>query len=225
MDKFADDLRHFDRKAAREASAKALNRTAKGSALLAKKNVRASMTVRSPWTLRSIRSTQTPPSRKIDNQFVLVGSIQPYMAIQETGGQLKRAAAGRRLTTARGSREGNVAHPRRKVAKGRLATRNIRLSRRSRARGGSAGKRAKRQVEAARSKGQKFLYLNLGNDRAGIFQILKREIRMVHRIMDRPLAVKPRPWLGPAVDKSRRIAPAVYRLELEAAIRRSGMFR
>lgn len=224
-DKFADDLRHFAPKAARQASAQALNRTARGAALFAKKNVSASFTTRNKWTLNSIKSTRTPLGRKIDKQFVLVGSIQPYMALQERGGSLSRTNKGRRITTAKGSREGLVAHPRRKLARGRFANRNIRLGRVSRARTGSAGTRAKRQVEAARAKGQKFLYLDLGNDKAGIFQIQKRRIWMVHRIMDRPLRVKPKPWFKPAVDKARRLAPAIYRKELSAAIQRAGMFR
>ena len=223
--RFADDLLTLQRKDAREISSKALNRTAKGAALFAKQNVKTQFTLRNKFTLGSIRHTRTPPSRAIDRQFVLVGSKADWLAKQEEGGSLDRTKRGRRLTTSEGSREGRTAYPRRKLARGRYRSTNIRLGRLSRARTGSSGKRAKRAVEAARSKKLKFVFLDLGNDKAGIFRVERKRIKMVHRIMERPLSVKARPWLKPAVDKSRRLAPKVFRQELAQHLRRSNLFK
>lgn len=223
--RLADDLLTFQRSTAREVSSAALNRTAKGASLFAKQNLQAKFTLRNKFTLGSIRHTRTPPSRPIDRQFVLVGSIQPYLAKQEKGGSLSRTKTGRRLTTSEGSREGASAFPRRKLARGRYRSSNIRLGRRGGGRTGSVGRQAKRAVESARAKKKKFVYLNLGNDRAGIFRVERKRIKMVHRIMGRPVSVKARPWLKPATDKARRLAPKVFRQELGQRLRRSNLFK
>jgi hypothetical protein len=217
VDRFARQLAERLPEAAKKATATALNRTAKGAELLAKKAVKANMTTRNKWTIKSIRSTKTPITRPIKRQFVLVGSKAEYMAVQEFGGTLERKGANRRITTSEGAREGKTAYPRKKLARGRLKNRNIRLKRRG-GKTGSKGRRAKRAVESARSKGDKFVYLDLGGDRKGIFSIKKRrdsEIVMVHRFMRRKMRVKANRWLKPAVDKSRRIAPKVFKKELE----------
>jgi hypothetical protein len=82
------------------------------------------------------------------------------------------------------------------------------------------------QVKMARARGEKFVYLNLGSDRAGLFDVSnKRRIRMVHRVMKRKMTVRPRPWLEPAADKARRAAPGALRLELQKAITADQVFK
>ena len=83
LDKFAHELKHRLPEQAKAATATALNRTAKGAELLAKKNVKQKFQLRNKWTLRSIQSTKTPLTRPIDRQFTLVGSKNDYMARQE----------------------------------------------------------------------------------------------------------------------------------------------
>lgn len=217
VDAFAEKLLRFSEKSAQEATAEGLTKTAKLAADLARQNVRKQFVLRNKWTLGSIKSTRSSPRRAIDKQFAIAGSKQPYLAKQELGGGLKRTKAGRRITTARGSREGATAYPRRKVARGKLAARNINTTRVRRVRG-SRGRQAKIAVENARRKGVRFLFLRLGKDRSGIFEIQKREIRMVHRVMKRPLRVKPRPWLKPATDKARKLAPQIFKRQLEKRI-------
>lgn len=213
MDRFARDLAHKMPALAAQASSAALNRTARGAELLSKKNVKASMTQRNKWTLGSIKSTRTPRTRAMARQFVLVGSKQSYMRDQEKGVVLGKTKAGRRLTTARGSREGATAFPRRSVAKGRFAARNIKIAGLPHVRG-SRGRRAKVAVEMARRAKKKWIFLRLSRDKAGLFAINKNSIHMVHAIMRRSARLRANPWLAPAVDKSRRIAPTVFRLEL-----------
>ena len=223
LDKFAHELKHRLPDQARAATATALNRTAKGAELLAKKNVKQKFQLRNKWTLRSIQSTKTPLTRPIDRQFTLVGSRNDYMARQEAGGALPQTSEGRRLTTARGSREGATAYPRKKVAKGMMKSKNIRLRRNPRVRG-SKGRQAFTAVRAARSAKRKFVFLDLGQDRKGIFRVLKRKIHMVHAFIRRPMRVQPRPWLGPAVAKSRKIAPSVFRREMEVRFKMGRIF-
>lgn len=213
VDRFAEKLAVRLPQVAREATAMALNRTAKAAELLAKRNIKQGMTLRNKWTLGSIKSTRTPPSRPIAKQFTMVGSKQPYLELQEKGGALKRTNVGRRITTARGSREGPTAFPRRKVAKGKHAPRNIRFARVKGVKG-SAGRQAKVTVEIARRKKQRFVFLRLRADRAGIFEVQKRSIRMVHRVLRRRVSVPARPWLEPAVNTARKTAPEVFRIEL-----------
>lgn len=216
----------FSEKHAKEASAKGLNRTAKGAELFAKKNVKQKMTTRNKWTVGSIKSTRTPLGRPIKKQFVLVGSLQPYLADQEDGAKLSRTKVGRRITTARGSREGRTAYPRKKVARGGNRSKSIKLKKQRRVlRAKTRGVQAKINVERARKAGRKFVYLNLGQDKKGIFRVNKKSIVMIHRIMDRQLTVRPRKWFEPAVDKARKAAPSAFRLELQKAITTSGIFR
>ena len=77
---------------------------------------------------------------------------------------------------------------------------------------------------AARRAGHRFIFMKLGGDRAGIFEIKKRSIRMVHRIYRRTLMVKPTPWLEPAAMDARQIAPKIWKRELERQFRSGRMF-
>jgi hypothetical protein len=220
VDRFAERLRDEMPEVAKEATAAALTRTAAGCALFARKEVRKKFTLRNKWTLRSINSTKASSRRRIDRQFALAGSRQAYMAKQEVGGRLPRTKQGRRLTTSEGSREGKTAHPRKKLARGRRKAKNIKLSKQPKVKARGVNRIAFRRVMKARKEGQKFLFLRMKKrNRAGIFEIQKRRIVMVHRIIDEPLRVKKRPWLKPAVLKSRRIAPKVFKTELEKRFR------
>lgn len=218
VDRFADRLRFDFPKAAQAASATALTETAAEARSFAQRNIRARFTVRNKWTEGSVKSTKTPVSRPIDKQFTLVGSKQPYMAKQSKGGDLEQSKQGRRITTARGSREGATAYPRTRVARGRYATRNIKTARTRRV-GGSRGGRAFVAVMHARRMGHRFIYLRLRSDRAGIFEVQKRKIVMVHRVMKERVSVKPTPWLKPAVMEARKRAPLVFKRTLERRFR------
>ena len=224
IDKYAADLLAFNRKLARQISSKSLNRVAAGAALFAKRNVKKQFTLRNKFELGSIRSTRTPAGRPVDRQFVFAGSVSPRMALQEKGGALPLTGKGRRLTTARGSREGATAFPRRKLATGRLKSKNIKLGKRRKAKG-TPGARAKGAVEAARRSRTRFIYLELGRDKSGIFEVKKKSIRMVHWITRRRLSVRPRPWFKPAVDKARKAAPGIYVQEFRRGVTRSTLFK
>lgn len=218
LDRYAERLANDFPVAARAATAKALNRTAKGAILLARKDLVKRFVMRNKFTLGSLRSTRTPPSRAIDSQFTKAGSISTYLALQEKGGALKDTPEGRRVTTSRGSREGPRAKPRRKLATGQMANRNINLQGK-RQRRGTSKRKAMIAVKVAQKKGQRFIYLRLKNDKVGYFRVLKKEIRMVHVMLQRTARIKPTPWLQPAADKARRLAPAVFHKELERRLR------
>jgi hypothetical protein len=218
LDRYSERMRRDAPRKAKRATAKALNKTVVQAEMLAKLNVRKKFTLRNRWTEGSIRSVETPLTRAIKNQFVTVGSIQEYLAKQELGGSLFRTKQGRRITTARGSREGNVATPRKRLPIGSFEPKNIRLHRQKKVRGPKK-RRAFLTVVNARRKGHRFIFLKLRADRAGIFEVQKNEIVMVHRILKRRVSVKPTPWLRPAADKARRVAPTVFRKELEKTLK------
>ena len=226
IDRYARELLLFNERVAKETTAKALNRTAKGAELLAKRSLRKEMTIRNKWSVGSIKSTRTPLGRPIDKQFVLVGSLQPYLAKQESGGVLSRTPQGRRITTPKGSREGATAFPRKKVATGRSAPRSIKLGKNPKyGRVKKRGLKNKMAVQHARKRGRKHVYMELRNGRKGIFRVGKQSVVMVHRIMNRQVTLKPRPWFEPAIDTARKAAPSAFRLELQKAIDSSGIFR
>lgn len=219
LDRFANDMATFQNKAARKATAAALTRTAKGAKLLAGKSMRKQMTLRNNFSEGSLRATFTTPSRPIASQFTKAGSISPYLAAQEAGGALPSTKSGRRITTSEGSREGPTAYPRKKLARGVRKTKNIRIMKPIGTKHRSKRINAAINVIVARKRRERFVYLDFGNDHKGLFDVSGRKIVMVHRIMRRRLRLKPNKWFGPAVAKSRRIAPSVFKAELERMAR------
>ncbi len=224
VDGFVSDLDLFNEKLAKRITSASLTEMASQAATRAKRNVKRDFTLRNKWTLRSIRSTRSSPSRPINNQFALAGSVMPYLALQEKGGRLGRTKQGRRVTTAQGAREGNTAFPRKKLARGRLASRNISLGRAPRV-AGSSGRRAFVAVTAARRQRRRFIFLRLKNDRSGIFEIKPKKIVLVHAIVKRNMRIKKKQWLEPAADEARARGPQIFRREIERSVRQHGLFK
>lgn len=225
MKRLERELEAFGDKVAKAASSQALTDLARGAKVGAQRAVRRTMTTRNKWTIGSIQSTGTPRGRPIASQFTLAGSKQEYMRDQELGGRLSKTKRGRRLTTPQGSGEGDTAWPRKKLARGALRTQKIKLPRRKRVRGLPEGVTAHIQVEVARKKGFRFAYLVLGRDKEGIFDVKRKGIKMVHRVMRRRLRVKPRPWLKPASLKMKALAPELWARAMRREIAAAGIFR
>lgn len=227
---FEARLREFGGSVARKACARALTKTAAIAAEQGKENIRESMVIRNRWTLGSVRSTRAT-ARRIDDQFAMAGSVQPYMAKQERGGELDATGDhGRRLTTGEGSREGRITTPRKKLARGRQRMARIQFASKVRTAGMSKQQATVVQVHAARRKGEKFVWLELpGGDRMGVFRVQgskrKPKIVMIHRVMRERMAVKARPWLEPAAQHARRQGEATFRQVIADTVRTTGVFR
>ena len=154
---------------------------------------------------RSIAVIKAPRANNPRKQVAWVGSRQEALRVQEFGGvdNGKPGSKGPVIPTARSSGEGDVARPRQKKVRGPNQTRNIKNV-------GRKGKGASRQarntnaIHHARGRGIKFVYLDLGGQKArGIFKVMgtrkKPKIRLMQAIWRRSVTNKKIPWLEPVV--------------------------
>lgn len=211
-DLFVRDLEELQKNASKRMSAEVLNRTANGARLFARKEARKKMTLRNRWTEGSIQSTRTPPTRPMGQQFTLVGSRQAYMRKQELGGGLEQKNGVRRMTTSEGSREGPMAKPRKKLAKGIMRARSIKTPPNRRYRGkATKGRNAAIDIKRAKAKGFRFAHVKFPRTRKeGIVDVRFNPVRMVHVFERNKMRVKKRPWLGPSADRAARAMPSLY---------------
>lgn len=224
-EQFARQLERFGGGIARKVSARSLTKTAAVAKNIARKTVRSRFENRNKWTVGSVQSTRAAP-RAIDDQFALAGSRQEYMRDQEFGASLDRGSSGRRITTARATGEGDTAFPRKKLARGKLRPGRMTIKSvavRGRFRG--KGRRAYAQVQVARRKRIKLVYLDWGGGKKGFHKVTRSKVFMVHALVSRRLFVRPRPWLGPSTDRARRLAPAIWAREVVTAVDEHGLFR
>lgn len=234
-ERFAKELERFSDSAARRASARALTKTAKVAKNISRKQIKRGFTIRNRWTLGSVQSTRAAP-RAIDDQFALAGSKQDYMRDQEFGQRLKM---GQRVTTARGSNEGDKAFPRQKLARGAVRPSGKMNIKSVRVRGDQRGKgrKAFAQLIVARRKRIPLIYLDWGSKSRGVargkgfFKVVMNEIdehpkaHMVHGLLQRRTVIRRRPWLGPATEKARRLSPRIWAREIVKAVDEEGLFR
>ncbi len=216
----------FAHKALPYATRNTINQTAFRTMREARANVRTYMVTRNRWSEQSIRVN---PSRtlNINRQAAAVGSIAPYMEVQEYGG-VKRAGGreGTPIPTAYSAGQGLTARPRTRLPRKPNKLANIRLSSR-----GIRGNRRRRNiavVKQAAESGQKYVYLDLGR-RKGIFKVIggkrRPKVRMVHDLTRRSVRIPREPWLRPAVDTLAPKMRGIHAESLRFQIRRFGIFK
>lgn len=224
--RFQSELKTLKSRALPFATKETVNTAAFGARKQAKRNVQRLMTLRNKRTLSGIRVKPTRTLR-IDRQEAIVGTLDPWMEDQEFGStRVAKGRSGRPQTTSQGSGEGDSARPRKRVARPRNALRNIRLSKRRRGFFRRASKqRAVVAVRMAQKRGTKHIFLAMRPSNTGIYKVTKRGIKLVQAMGQKTHVVPARPWLKPAVDKTRKFMPAIYRRALKKQLRRWGLFR
>lgn len=86
---YTQAMRMLSDEALPRAIASTLNGTADAVKNEAQRNVRRKMIVRSQYTVNSIRQDRTARGRNIRAMFSRVGSISPYLPIQDEGGTIR----------------------------------------------------------------------------------------------------------------------------------------
>jgi hypothetical protein len=234
------DLSTFARRTVRRASAETLTQLAAKTRDIAKANVTQRFTLRGTgkrYTLGGIRSTKQSPFQPLARQHTRVGAANKprskdnYLGLQETGGTLPPTKGGkRRLTTAQGSREGDRATPRKRLARGRLRPGRMQVERKLRGKGLTREQRQIATVLRARRRGKRLVYMKLPDSQnEGIFELRgsrkNPQLKQVHRIYRKRLRVKARPWLEPAYKQATKGAEALGVRVMGEALRRDGLFR
>lgn len=216
------DLKLFAKKALPFATKNTVNSAAFQTQKTVKSGLRDDLILRNRFTEQSIRVDQT---RTLDvrRQAAIVGSTADYMRTQELGGsEVKTGKQGKAIPTSYSSGEGDDTQPRRRLPRKPNKLENIRLRRL-----GSKGKSRQQKnliaVKAAASSGNKYVYLDLGR-RKGLFKVVggkrKPRVKMVHDLTRKSVTIPKKPWLLPAVRRTERNVPELYRKSLLFQLRR-----
>lgn len=227
FDEYEAHLKTFAKRAYPFATKATINKAAFETRKEAQGIIRANMTTRNAFTVKSIRVEQSR-TLVVDHQAATVGSIAPYMAVQEFGGiKGKKGSEGVAIATSYSSGEGENARPRTKLPRKPNKLANIRLQRR--AKGGASRKQKNAAaIRAAAESGSKYVFLDLGRTK-GIFKVIggkrRPKIKMVYSLTHQSVAIPKNPWLAPAVAKTEKKIPQYYTEALGFQLERRGLFR
>lgn len=230
--RFEDELRRFKFKAFPFATRSTLNTAAFMASKEAQENIRGGFVNRNKFTVNSIR-VEKSKTLKISNQESKVGSIAPYMNVQEEGGIVtSQGQHGVPLPTNEAANQSRGARPRTKLPIPTNRLKNIKIGGKM-----ARAKSAKQAIfltllDAARKK-RKFVFLATSR-RAGIFRITgekdhrghirKIKTKMMYNLSQRSVNIRPRPWLKPAFDEAMKKMPEIYKKALEFQIKKHKLF-
>lgn len=204
MRKYERALGKFADKGLAFAAAETINKIAQRHQERAVESVERRFTVRTPYTLRSIRRTRAGTR----DQSSEVGSMAPYLADQEFG-----AMGGPvNIPTTTASGEAPRARIRRKPVRraNRMNAINIKSKRPNTGNRQADNVAAVKEAAATKSR---YVYQDRGR-RKGIYKVTggkrKPRIRLIQDLTRRVRIVKPVPWLAPLTKDSHRHAARHY---------------
>lgn len=238
IEKFYNKLEDIKRTAIPFAVRNALNDTAFRARKLWIHKIKKQMVLKNTYTTsgRNIR-VEKAKGLKVNSMESIVGAIESYMAMQETGGvETKKGKHGVSIQTSVATGEGRGAK-RRRTVRGVNKMARIILAKRH---GNSPRQRNAVAIKQAAKKGHKHVFLELNDDRAGLFKIqmksrnvkgtrnkisgLKEKVvgrlDMVWDLSRSSVRVPRNPTLGPTVDAMNKVAPRLYITRLKEQIRR-----
>jgi hypothetical protein len=171
------------------ATAVALTRTAMQARDAIREGLPSSFVLRNQFTRNGIRY-QRAEKRQWPNAYAVVGSISPYMEIQEEGGT--KAARAKAHSIPKGIRSAeNRTVPRSKWP-GRILAEDVQI------RGGGRTKGAKK---GSRTKPKPFLIQEQGGVGVYVRKGRKRRLKRLYRLTREPLRVRGRHWLTEPVHR------------------------
>lgn len=198
-----------------------INEQARRTKPYAQSEIESRMTLRNRWTVNSIRVGLAKGSpRRIDSLSSEVGSIQPYLEVQEGGGVRRSTAGGADpVPTGEATGEGAGARLRRKLPVGRFRLRKIQLKSRV---GASRKQRNAIAVKRAVADGTRIVYLHSARTK-GIFRVRggKKNPRLVmlYDLSERLHRIPKNPWLAPARERTITETPQIYQKNLLLQLR------
>jgi hypothetical protein len=226
LKEFEADLKTFARRAFPFATKSTVNGLAFKARSIAQEGLKRDLVLRNRFTVQSVQVDQT---RTLDvrRQAAAVGSIAPYMEVQEFGGiKTKSGSEGVSISTGYSAGQEN-AKPRTRLPRKANKLENITLKKRR-------GKRISRKqqnllaIKQAAASGSKFIFLDLGR-RQGIFKVIggkrRPKIKMVHDLTSQSVVIPKSPWLLPAVTEAQLSGPEIYKKALAFQLKRQGLFK
>jgi len=217
-------LRRYNEKAIPFAARAAINESAFELRKRWRREVNRNFITRNRWTVGSIFYEKTK-SLSLPFMFSEVGSEMKYMKTQETGGtERKKGKHGVAIPTSVASREGRGTKPRRRVpAPAYRPIKKIRLGRRYN-KIGTRKERFAAAVAEARRTGRKLVFLELRNNRKGIFRVggskKNPKIDMLYDLSRSSIRIPREPTLEKSLNDIERTLPGIYLRALMAQWKR-----
>ena len=225
--RYESDLKTFASRAYPFATKTTINKAAFETRTVSQGNIRENMITRNKFSVGSIRVDQAR-TLKVSRQAATVGSVAPYMAVQEFGGtKAKKGKQGVAIPTSVASGEGEGTQPRQRLPRvpNRLAS--IKLSRKK------PKVRSKKQenflrIQAAATSGRKFIFLDL-QKHPGIYKVTggkrRPNIKLMYDMSKKSVSIPRNPWLSPAVKTVEKKIPEFYKDALAFQLKRQGIFK
>lgn len=225
------ELMRASEKAIPFATRNTLNSAAFSARSHGQENIREKMITRNKFTVNSVGVEKTNATA-ISQQRAVVGSVADYMDEQEFGAiRAKKGKHGVPIPTAVTSGEGEGVQPRRRVPRRSNRLANLTLQQRRRiARNNKQELLFK--VQDAVTSGDRLFFHEFNGRTKGIFRVrggsrrFKRgwpvgaELKMLYDLSRPSVRIPATPWLGPAVEKTKREIPRLYVKSLNFQLRR-----
>lgn len=234
VEEYEDHLKTFKQRAFPFASKNALNGSAFKARELWQQDIKSEMINRNAYTRNSIRVEQAR-TLIVSRQAATVGSIAPYMEVQEFGGT-KTSPGKEGVAIPTSYAAGQVEQqPRTRLPRKDNKLSNIRLSNR-RSKRGTNKQRLLLKVQNAVKTGRRHIFHDFGRTK-GLFRVVggrrsvKRgwpegaQLRMVYDMSDKTVTIPRNPTLKPVIDKAREYMPEIYIKALRYQLQRHGLFK
>ena len=190
--KYNKTLRKLSREAIPRAIAATLNRQATITKDRAIANMKKKLTIRTPYTLKSMRISESRPKPNIGAMYSKTGTISPYLPLQETGGVVR-------------ARRQRIPIP-------------TTAARRGKSRAGVIAPQFRMSKIGQVGRGSKFFYMRLR--KPGIFTRKGKRLIMIRDLSVSSYRIEPTGWFSEAVKKyhNRRFLEKVYVMEAKKEI-------
>lgn len=219
------DLKTFAERAFPFATKNTVNQSAFAAMKIARDDLKERMTLRNRFSIQSIQVEQTR-TLNVKRQAAIVGSTADYMEDQEFGTVIRKTGK-EGVQIATGYSAGQEGQKRTRFPRKANQMKTIQLQRR-RKKGGSRKQRNLVAIKEAATSGTKFVFLDLGR-RKGIFKVTggkrRPKIKMVHDMTKQSVVIPKNPWLSPAVKKTTKKIPEIYKRSLIFQLKRQGLFK
>jgi hypothetical protein len=186
-EQFTKTLQNYMKNGVPDMVAGTLNAMAGEAGRLQKKNIEASMNIRNPrYTLGSLRFWQAKPGKDITRINAVVGSVSPYLPVQDAGGEVQPV---------------------------RGKSKNIPITKTSRAGGSMSGKvlRKYRMDKVTGNRKVVVWHAAKYNNFTGVFLRVKGKLKLLQKLSPQGVKVKGTGWHKNAVLKASESVPLVDR--------------
>ncbi len=206
------DLNTFSKKSVPFAMRKALNETAFLGRKLWKREMGQRFVLRNKFTAGSLRVQKVKRGNDPDQMFSMIGSISPYMGLQEAGGTKKGKTGAVAIPTAVAAGQALGSQPRTKVVRRPNRMPNINLDKRIRS--GSKSQRNAANVQQAARLKRKYALIEREGGKTAIVRVTGRKklnVKMVWDLSRKSVRIKPEPTLQPTLVRLQQLRPAIHR--------------